>query len=84
MNLSDQKIHDFIEAWRKDFGETLSFEAGKLEATRLIEFFIQMEDALLMQRALANKASRPPAPPSIKEHGAKPAWRKTMRQRSNL
>lgn len=35
MNLSDQQIQTFIEAWRKDVGETLPFEVAETEARRL-------------------------------------------------
>ncbi len=81
MNLSDQQITDFIEAWQKDFGETLSFETAKAEATRLADFFVQMENAMRTQRALTNKANRPPAYRTPKEASAKRAWRKMMANR---
>ena len=82
MNLSNQQIQDFIEAWRKDFDETLSFEAAKDEATRLVDFFAQMEDALRTQRALVNKANRPSDPPPVEDIKGKVAWRKMMGKRS--
>ena len=39
-----------MEAWRKDFGETLSFEAAKAETTRLVDFFVAMQDILTVHR----------------------------------
>jgi hypothetical protein len=75
----DKQIHDFIEAWRKDFGETLSFDAAKLEATRLVEFFIEMENALLAQRALTTESEKIVPPPSSADRTVKDVWRKMMR-----
>lgn len=76
MNLSDQQIHGFIEAWRRDFGETLSFEVAKTEATRLLTFFMQMEEGLGSQQATANKSNSLPD-----DHGdLKAVWQKTMRK----
>jgi hypothetical protein len=49
MQLSEQQIRDFIEAWRADFGETLSAEAAQSEAIRLLDFFAWMIEELGFQ-----------------------------------
>lgn len=49
MTLSDQDIQDFIEAWRADFGETLSAETARTEALGLIDFFAWMTEELGLQ-----------------------------------
>lgn len=75
MNLSDQQIQDFIEAWRKDFGETLSPEAAEKEAARLIDFFMQMEEGLRSQRTQADRPDHLPDD----QGNLKAVWENTMR-----
>jgi hypothetical protein len=47
MQLSDEQIGEFIEAWKADFGETLSIEEARAEALRLLDFFGQFAEGLL-------------------------------------
>ena len=44
MDLSEEDIRGFIEAWRKDFGETLSREEAESTAKRLLDFFVRLEE----------------------------------------
>ena len=62
MQLSDEQIRDFIEAWHADFGETLSVEAARSEALRLLDFFAWMVEELGFQerRAAAPVPITPP------------------------
>jgi len=39
-----KKIREFIEAWKGDFGETLSPEAARGKINRLVIFFEMLED----------------------------------------
>lgn len=50
MQLSDQHIKDFIEAWKADFGETLTAAEARAEATRLLDFFAQFAEGLALIR----------------------------------
>jgi hypothetical protein len=54
MQLSDDQIQRFIEAWRVDFGEVLSPEAartyGSQSTTRLLDFFAAMSEMLRYPR----------------------------------
>jgi hypothetical protein len=54
MQLSDEQIKDFIEAWKADFGETLPDEEARAEALRLLDFFGQFSEGLarIRQQAL--------------------------------
>lgn len=61
MQLSDERIRDFIEAWKSDFGETLTDANARSEAMRLLDFFA----------TLAEAASCPPAPVIESDDGAK-------------
>ena len=46
MQLTDDDIKDFIDAWRSDFGETLSADAARSEALRLLDFFAWLVEEL--------------------------------------
>jgi hypothetical protein len=46
MKLSDEKINDFIQAWKTDFGETLASDDARSEALRLLDFFAQLGEGL--------------------------------------
>jgi len=50
MQLSEKQINDLIEAWKADFGETLSPDAARSEALRLLDFFVWMVDELTAQK----------------------------------
>ena len=39
MQLTDHDIREFTEAWRKDFGEVLSPDQARHEATKIIRLF---------------------------------------------
>ncbi len=67
MNLTDKHIQDFIDAWKADFGDTLSPEEATNEAKRLLDFFGQMEEGLRIQRR-------------AKDGGLREAWEKMMRK----
>lgn len=75
MNLSDQQIQNFIEAWRKDFGEALSAESAEKEATRQLDFFMQMEEGLRSQRTQADRPDHLPDD----QRNLKAVWENTMR-----
>ena len=81
MNLSDQQIQDFIEAWKGDFDETLLPEVARSEAARLLDFFVWMTEEFNAQKALKNQGSAVPKPPSAEDNELKEAWRKTMMRR---
>ena len=49
MELSDEQVREFIEAWEADFGETLSFDAARSEALAFLDFFAWMVDELGFQ-----------------------------------
>ena len=46
MQLSDEQVKDFIDAWKADFGETLTVEDARAEALRLLDFFGQFSEGL--------------------------------------
>lgn len=45
MELDDDEIESFKQAWRDDFGETISFETARSELNRLLMFFQILYDA---------------------------------------
>jgi hypothetical protein len=47
MELTDEDVQEFIEAWREDGGEPLDLETGRAEMRRLLDFFVTMEELLL-------------------------------------
>jgi hypothetical protein len=70
VNLTNKQIQDFVNAWKADFGETLSLEQAEAEAHRLLDFFNQMEEGLRSQRTKAK----------TKEDGSlRQAWMKRSR-----
>ena len=62
MQLSDEHIKDFIEAWQADFGEMLSVEAARSEALRLLDFFAWMVEELGFQERQAGSAPKNSSP----------------------
>ena len=60
MELSDEQIKAFIECWERDFGERLTAEQARVEASRLLDFFTE----------LANALANPPAPDGEAVEGA--------------
>lgn len=48
MELTDEEVQIFIEGWRKDFGETLTPDEARAEATRLLTFFSTLEELLVL------------------------------------
>jgi hypothetical protein len=46
VKLLEQDIQEFVEAWKSDFGETLSKESAESEALRLIDFFAWMHEEI--------------------------------------
>ena len=53
MQFRDEQIRAFIDAWQADFGETLSVEAARSEALRLLDFFAWMVEELGFQERQA-------------------------------
>jgi hypothetical protein len=45
MELSEDQIRSFIECWHSDFGDVLTPDQARVEATRLLEFFGALVDA---------------------------------------
>ena len=43
MDLTETDIKEFIEAWKEDFGETLSPEEARAGIERLLAFFLALE-----------------------------------------
>ena len=58
MQLSDQHIKEFIEAWKADFGETLTASEARAEATKLLDFFAQFAEGLTRIRQQARDAAK--------------------------
>jgi flagellin-specific chaperone FliS len=81
VNLSDEHVQEFIEAWKGDFDETLSSEVARSEAARLLDFFVWMTEELNVQEALKPKETSVVEPAATENKSLKEAWRKTMRQR---
>jgi hypothetical protein len=77
VNLTDEQIQGFIQAWKNDFDETLTPEVARMEANRLLDFFVWMCEELGTEEAL--KKLEPTTP---EEDDLKKAWRKTMGRRS--
>jgi archaellum biogenesis protein FlaJ (TadC family) len=75
VNLTNQQIQDFIDAWKGDFNETLSFEEARAEATRLLDFFAQFAEGLTAIRDRKEEVNTPD------ESDIKKAWRKTAERR---
>ena len=46
MQLSDEQIESFIECWKKDFGEVLTPDQARVEAVRLLDFFVALDEML--------------------------------------
>ncbi len=81
MNLTDQQIQRLIDAWQKDFGETLSFEEAEKEAKRLVAFFMTLAENE-SRRRVAKTIPAAPTSTALGDHGnLKVVWRKTMRKR---
>ena len=62
MTLSEQQVQSFIECWKKDFGEVLTPEEARAEATRLVEFFGQFAEGLTRSRRRARMDPDTPPP----------------------
>lgn len=63
MQLSDKHIHSFIECWKQDFGEILTPEEARVEATRLLAFFHKFAEGLTRIRQRTKEpAALPPKP----------------------
>lgn len=62
MQLSDKQIMDFIECWKKDFGEVLSTDEARIEAVRLLDFFHRFAEGLTRIR---QRETQPPTPPPL-------------------
>lgn len=62
MQLSDEHIQSFITCWTKDFGEVLTPEEARVEATRLVEFFGQFAEGLTRIRWRARTDTNTPPP----------------------
>ena len=80
MQLSKQQVQDFIEAWREDFGETLSFESAKTEANHLLDFFAWITAELGDQKVLRDREVFTPGPMD-EDDGLRKAWRKMMKRK---
>jgi len=50
VQLTKEDIQEFIEMWKKEFGEDLSPETAESEAKRLITFFLTLAEAKLEAR----------------------------------
>jgi len=62
MQLSNEQIQSFIECWKQDFGEILTPEEARVEATRLLDFFQKFAEGLTRIR---QRATEPPSSPPI-------------------
>lgn len=58
MKLSDEAIREYIDLYRQDFGEELSFERGREIATHLVTLYE------MLARPLPREFSKPPSPPA--------------------
>jgi hypothetical protein len=47
MHLTKEDINAYIEAWKADFGETITYELAESEAQKLISFFLSLAEARL-------------------------------------
>ena len=63
MQLSDKQMQSFIECWKKDFGEILTPEQARVEATRLLEFFAALADMLRSRPESSTKNEEPSPSP---------------------
>jgi hypothetical protein len=62
MKLSDEHIQSFIRCWTKAFGEVLTPDQARVEATRLVDFFGQFAEGLtrIRRRARTDADISPP------------------------
>ncbi len=44
MELDADSIREFIDVWKKEFGEELTFERGKIEAESFFSLFVPVHD----------------------------------------
>lgn len=63
MQLRNVQILSFIECWKKDFGEILTPEEARVEATRLLDFFQKFAEGLTRIRQRAKDPAAPPPKP---------------------
>ena len=63
MQLSDKHIQSFIECWKQDFGEILTPDEARVEATRLLDFFQKFAEGLTRIRQRAKELAAPPPKP---------------------
>lgn len=59
MQLSGKHIQSFIECWKQDFGEILTPEEARVEATRLLDFFQKFAEGLTRIRQRAKEPAAP-------------------------
>jgi hypothetical protein len=45
--LSDDDLASFIAMWQEEFGEVLTIDQARFEATRLLEFFVTLSNAFI-------------------------------------
>ena len=55
MQLNDDDIREFIEVWRKDFGETLSYEEARHHASQILTLYVAVARSMMRAK---NKDSR--------------------------
>lgn len=56
MQLSDEQVRDFAACWKRDFGEDLSPDSAREQATRLLAFFAALAEAFAIPPAAATES----------------------------
>jgi hypothetical protein len=58
MTMSNERLHEFMRIYEKEFGEKLSESEAKLIADRLMYFYERLARPLLSERKQDGEASR--------------------------
>jgi hypothetical protein len=46
MDIPEETITDFIRGWKQEFGEELSRDEARSQASRLLDFFLKLAEPL--------------------------------------
>jgi hypothetical protein len=82
MNLSNKQIEGFVEAWKADFGETLTKEMAHSEANRLLEFFLTMHEDLMRRKRNTSSQKKSGGHGDLGD--IKAVWKQTIQRRREI
>lgn len=62
MHLDEVSLREFVEIWQEEFGETLSFDEAKHQASRLLELYALLYRPTPEEESVARAGSSAQSP----------------------